>query len=273
MKYLLFFYLFILSTAECFAQSDTSKATLTLAAVFSSNANYYGQTSDEQMPLGLVNATYRFPIGLYFSSNIYHLFNTPTPPILSLEAGYDATFSEKLKASVSFNHSFFPKNSPVLQASNYNTLGASLTYSYWLSTTLGADYAFGKQQDVFITLGNSKSFELGSLIDQNDAISIEPAIELVGGTQQFYQTYITYKNNKNKSPKNNGSNNSNSTEITYVPNSRFSFLSCNFKLPLNYSRDRYLIETSYQFSVLGKNDEIPLGTSHSFLGLSFYYQF
>ncbi|MCO4293864.1 hypothetical protein NF867_13425 [Solitalea sp. MAHUQ-68] len=274
MRYLLsVFFLFITATSV-FCQTDSTKATLTVAAVYSSNANYYGQTASEQMPLGLLNATYRMPIGIYFSSSVYQLFNTPTTPILSLETGYDASITDKLKASISYNHSFFPSNSPVLQASNYNTIGSSLSYSYLLTSTLGVDYAFGKQQDIFVTFSNSKSIELGSLFDENDAISIEPAVELTSGTQHFYQTYITHKNSKNQPGKNNsGQNNGNAPVTTYVPNTKFSFLSCNFKIPFNYSRDSYLIETSYQLSVLGKNDEIPLGTMKSFLGLSFYYQF
>lgn len=260
-----------------FAQSDSSKTTVTLAAMYSSNANYYGQTTEQKFPLVLTNATIRLPIGLYFATSIYQLINTEGGTVVALGAGYDYNLSEKLTVGLGFNHTFFPSNSPLLQASNAENISISATYNYWLTSALSADYAFGKEQDFFVTFTNSKSVSLGSLFSEEDAISIEPGVELVAGTQHYYETYITQKINKGKAngkpngqqpPVNNGS-----TVISYEPASKFSLLSYNFKLPVSYSRSNYMIEAAYQLSILGKQVETELTAPRSFFNLSFYYQF
>ncbi|MND48070.1 hypothetical protein D3C80_389810 [compost metagenome] len=277
-KYICLSIFFCLIRVIGFAQADSSKTTLTVAAMYSSNANYYGQTTDQKFPLVLTNATVRLPMGLYFASSIYQLINTEGGTVVALGAGYDYSLTEKLTVGLGFNHTFFPTNSPLLQASNAENINASVTYNYWLTSALSADYAFGKEQDFFITLTNSKAFSLGSLFSDEDYISIEPGVEIVAGTQHFYDTYITKKNNKanpggkpnvQQQPVNNG----NGSIVSYVPASKFSLLSYNLKMPLAYNRSTYLIEAAYQLSILGKQVDAVSTTPKSFFNLSFYYQF
>ncbi len=69
------FILFNVLTLALKGQTDTLKAskTLTLAALYNSNISYYGQVTSERLPYALLNATLRFPSGLYFSVGSYRL--------------------------------------------------------------------------------------------------------------------------------------------------------------------------------------------------------
>jgi len=284
MRVLSIYILFFLIAVQVNAQQDTSgKATLTLAALYSSNVSYYGQVTNEKLPYVLVNATLRLPVGLYFSAGSYKLLNYGSGiSETNLGLGFDHDFNDKLTADVAYTRSFFPANSPLLQASNQNNLNASASYHWpWFKSSLDADYAFGKDKDVFMSLSNSKNIELGSLFNQKNRISIEPSIEVVAGTRHYYETYITEKNNRNrgngkgngKPPVSPGNSGQNTSIITYVPSTKFNMLSYNFKLPLTWSRANYLVEINGQFSELGQHTEPDIKREQLFFGLAFYYQF
>ncbi|MNL09352.1 hypothetical protein D3C87_1301110 [compost metagenome] len=193
-------------------------------------------------------------------------------------AGFDYDFNDRFTAGMAYTRSFFPANSPLLQAANENNVNLSVTYAWpWLKSVLSADYAFGKENDVFISLSHSKEIGIGSLFNEKNALSIEPAIELIAGTRHFYETYTIEKGNrdkangKGKGPVSPG--NSGSTVTTTIASDSFNLLSYNFKLPLTLSRANYLAEVSYQLSVLGPKAEAELKPRQSFFGLAFYYQF
>lgn len=279
----------LLSTT-CFAQADStnaavetdttkSKATLTLGASYANDASYYGQRAQESMPYVAASATYRLRSGIYFSGMGYKLLNDSgsTVSASSLGAGISFNLSKKLSADISYSHTFYPSHSPFLQAANADNVSASLTWENWLSTTANVDYAFGKTQDVFVTLGTSKFINLGSLFSPKDFISLTPAVDIAGGTQHFYETYVTEKRLRDSllglplPPVFGGSDPD--TETTTTTSTSFDLLSYNFRLPLAYNRARYLLEVAYQLSVLGKKTESGAGKTNSFLTVSFYYQF
>ncbi|WP_315821756.1 hypothetical protein [Paraflavitalea speifideaquila] len=146
-----------------------------------------------------------------------------------------------------------------------------------MSTTANVDYAFGKTQDVFVTLGTSKFINLGSLLSPKDFVSLTPAIEVTGGTQHYYETYVTEKKLRDSllgllPPILGGPGNGSTTMHTTVSTS-FDLLSYNFKLPLAYNRAHYLLEVAYQLSVLGKKATTGTSQTNSFFTCSFYYQF
>lgn len=275
--------LFIFICTGCFnAQSQTDsikKSTITLAALYSSNVSYYGQTTNEALPYILGNATVRFPGGLYLSGGSYKLLNYGGGiSEIDLGAGFDYTLNEKLAAGIAYTRSFFSKNSPLLQASNENNVNLSAIYEWhWLQSSVSADYAFGTQKDIFLSLTNSKTIGIGNLFNSKNSLSLEPAIELVAGTRRFYETYTIEKskrenaNGKGKSPVSPG--NSNSSTINTRIFDSFNLLSYNLKLPLHLSRANYLAEISYQLSALASKADTELKRSQSFIGLAFYYQF
>ncbi|MDQ0967936.1 hypothetical protein QFZ20_003339 [Flavobacterium sp. W4I14] len=280
-RLLIFFSFLVISNVK--AQQDSTKATLTLAAMYNSNINYYGQVTPEKYPYVLFNATLRFPSGLYFSGGGYKLLNYgSTISETDLGIGYDYDFNEKFTAGLAYTHSFFPANSPLLQASNNNNINASAAYQWpWFKTDLSLDLAFGKQTDGFISFGNSKEIELGTVFNEKNLISITPAVEITAGTTHFYQTYIIEKNKRQNSNGNGkgksdtapGIVNGSTTEVVENTVNQFKLLSYNFKLPLNWSNGNFLAEASYQFSILGNRKEENVKHQQSFFGLAVYYQF
>jgi hypothetical protein len=261
------------------AQQDSVQKTTstTLALLYNSNISYYGQATADKFPYLLANATVRFPIGIYLSAGGYQLLNYgPALSEADLGIGYERTFKEKWNASVAYTRSFFPTNSPLLAAANSNNINLSIAYAgSFLKNTVDVDYAFGKEQDVFITLTNSKEFELGTLFNEKNLISIAPAIEVVAGTRHFYETYVIAEEKRNNG-KGKGAGNApinTTTSTNYIEKDSFNLLSYNFKIPLSFSRASYLIEANYQFSILGKKADANLRSQYSIFGFACYYQF
>ena len=269
------------------AQTDTvnnqksNKTTLTVAAIYSNNVSYYGQSTAEKLPYVLANATARLPVGIYFSAGAYKLLNIGGGVSeTDFGIGYTHDFTDKLNTDLSYMRSIFPGNSPLLQAANTNNINLTVNYTWpWFKSSLSADYAFGKERDFFLGISNSKDISLGAVFDDADQLSIEPAIEIVSGTQHFYSTYQQEKIKRNNG-KGSGANNGNgkgsadgSTEIVTIPKTSFNLLTYNLKLPLAYSRASYLAEVAYQFSVLSSSAITEAKKQQSFISLSFYYQF
>ncbi|MEJ5961581.1 hypothetical protein [Pedobacter immunditicola] len=276
MKLKIMTFVICLAALNVKAQTDSTattpeKATLTLAAIYGNNVSYYGQGTLEKLPYILTNATFRLPLGLFFSASSYKLLNYGTGMSASdLGIGFDHAFSPKLQAGISYTRSFFPEDSPLLQAANENNINAMVDYQWpWFKSSLSTDFAFGLEKDVFISLNHAKLIELGSLFNENDQIAIEPAVELVAGTQHFLESY-TQKKNQGKGK---GSGNENTTETIEIPTTSFNLLTYNFKIPFTYSRSHYMAEFAYQYSILGGKIPAETKNSQSFFNLSFYYQF
>jgi hypothetical protein len=275
----------LMSLQPCWliAQTDTAndhksnKTTLTLAAIYSNNVSYYGQSTAEKLPYILANATARLSIGVYFSAGAYKLLNMDGGVSeTDFGIGYAYDFTDKFSTDLSYTLSIFPKNSPLLQAANTNNINLTTDYTWpWFKSSLSTDYAFGQESDVFLGITNSKDISLGTVFDEEDQLSIEPAIEIVSGTQHFYTTYQREKIERNNG-KGNGANNGNgngNTETITIPKTSFNLLTYNFKLPLSYSRSSYMAEAAYQYSVLSSSAITEAKKQQSFISLSFYYQF
>lgn len=286
MKTIILFTLMAISSVYCFGQTDSAskaadsiplKSTLTLGAVYANNASYYGQKAQERIPYVAVAANYLLKSGIYFTAQSFKLLNenTTTVSAVNLGAGVAFNLSKKLSADISYSHSFYPENSPLLQAANLDNASIALSYDGWVKPALTGDYAFGKASDAFVTAAISKEINLFSLSDK-DIIRITPSADVVGGTQHFYQTYITKKNLRDSilgiltGPPfgNPPTDNSHTKETT-----AFNLLSYNFKFPLSYNRAHYLVEAAYQLSTLSNQVQAGAGDVNSFFTFSFYYQF
>lgn len=258
-------------------KADPPKASFTIGSVYANNANYYGQKSQEKTPYLAVVANYKLKSGIYISGLAYKLLNDSTPAIsaTNIGAGFNFNISKKLVADLSYNHSFYQKNSPLLQASNADNANLTLVYKNWLNVKLAADYAFGKTDDVFTTGGFSKSISLFS-ISKKDIVTLEPSTDIVAGTQHFYKTYVQQQKVRDSLlgiiPILGGGTTPPPTTTT-VKNTSFDIISYNFNIPLAYNRSHYLIEIAYQISVLSKYAQTDAGKTNSFGTLSFYYQF
>lgn len=283
MKYL-FTVAFSLFSVVSFAAADSTvkeKATLTLAGIYGSNANYYGQTTDQRLPYVLTNASYQLAGGFYISASAYKLLNLGGSGVseVDVSAGYNWSFSRAFSGGIGYTRSFFPEDSPLLQASNKNMVSGSLDYDWNILTSgIEADYAFGSESDLFLTFSGSRLIDLGSLLGDKGFFTVEPELEVVGGTQHYLEEYTIRKNNREKlidliknpfTPP----GLEKQTETKTVARSSFDLLSYNLNVPVGYNRSSYLIEASYQMSLLGRKVAANWQKPRSFFNLSFYYQF
>jgi hypothetical protein len=258
--------------------STKAKATLTIGATYSNNANYYGQLAEENLPYLAAGATYRFRSGIYFSGLAYKILNDTGSLVSASNLGVGMAFkiSKKLSADLNYSHTFYPTYSPFLQASIPDNASAALTYENWLTSTVNVDFAFGETSDIFLTVGTGKQITLGS-IGRKDIVSITPSFDIVAGTQHFYQTYITEKRLQDSLlgllPPVLGEPPSGGSTTTTTTTTKVDILSYNFKFPLDYSRANYLFEVAYQLSALSRHADSGAGNVNSFLSVSFYYQF
>jgi len=221
------------------------------------------------LPYILSYAEYNFKSGFSLSASAQKLLNSGTG--ISAEdfsVGYNFKLNKSLAGNLGYARYFYQKNSPLLQTANQNTLSSNLTYSWAIKSALSANFAFGTQKDVFLIFRNSKMIDLGSLFSEKDYISIEPAVDIIGGTVHFYETYTTQTNRRrillNLPPR---------TVTTTVNDASFGILAYTFSLPLAYNRASYSIEASYQASVPGQKFSSGSNTSASVFNLSFYYAF
>lgn len=252
------------------AEAASTKTNLTLALISSNNVSYYGQVAEKKLPYVALNATVRFKPGIYVSGLAYKLFgDSNIVSATSLTAGYELKLLKKLRADISYSHAFYASNSPFLQASTPNFINATFSYDHYFTSALNFDYAFGNQNDFFITITNYKSFDFNS--SGNKAIvSLTPQADIILGTQRFYSSYLIRQEERGYKGE--------QVPITPVPASvttvenKFGIISYNFRLPVSYNRSSYLVELAYQLSLLGKNAASGAGTAHSFFTLSAYYQ-
>jgi len=286
MKTFLLIIAMAISSGFCFGQKDSTaaaatdsvppKSTLTLGAVYSNNASYYGQRAVENTPYAAVAVNYQLKSGIYFAAQSYKLLNEKTSQVsaASLGAGVNFKLGKKFTTDLSYTHSFYPQYSPLLQAGNADNASLSFSHEGWINTSLTGDYAFGKTNDAFVTGGISKTINLFS-IGKKDIITISPSADLVGGTQHYYQTYVSKK--KLRDSLFGGLpvpvfGNPSSYHTDSVATTALSILSYNFKVPLAYNRAHYTVEAAYQLSLLSNQVQTDAGKVNSFLTFSFYYQ-
>lgn len=284
-KYIITFCMACLCSLPAFSQTDTTtedkkKVTLTVGATYANDISYYGQKAEERLPYIAASASLRLPFGLYFTGTGYSLLNNPGAVVAASSAGIGFAFNlgKKLAADLSYSHTFFPEHSPFLQAANPDNASASLKYEYWMTTGVNADYHFGKQQDMFVTLSTEKQVNLGSLFKGKDLITLTPQIAVTGGTQHFYQAYVQEKLLRDSLlgiiPLPGIGNPAGSEYATGTATStKFNLLSYNLQVPLAYNRTHYMIEAAYQLSLLSAEAETGAGKLNSFFNFSFYYQF
>lgn len=279
MRNLLTTLVFLLITIPIFVfgQSDTlsveKKTTLTLSAVASSNANYYGQTAAETLPFAYVDLKLRTTWGWYVSGGGYQLLKENNfPSELHLSSGFEFDLGSKADFEIGYTRSFYSKASPLLQASNPNSLSSTIGVDHLFRTELTADYNFGQSEDIFISLDNSKNILVGQWKEKN-TLYLKPGISIVAGTQRFYNTYIEEQKQwlgLDKILPLPGNNQPQTTEKTTI-STDFSLLSYNVNLPLIYYRGKGAVMLAYQLSVLS-NKSAQGKRSNSFLSLGYFYQ-
>ncbi|HEY0054456.1 MAG TPA: hypothetical protein VGB63_03780 [Pedobacter sp.] len=167
--------------------TESAKTSLRLGALYSSNVSYYGQTGAERLPYTVGYSQLFLKNGLYFTAQSYKLLNSePGISGAGLTAGYSFDLSKNLSGTLSYGRSFFPDSSRLFQSVNQDITSASLTYDWkWLTTALDADYALGSESAFYSKFTLSKYIDPGLSFSSKDYFTLEPSIEIIGGTQRF----------------------------------------------------------------------------------------
>lgn len=260
------------------ADSTEKKSTLTVGVLYANNADYFGQKAEERMAYIAAVASYRHRSGFYINGLTYRLLNDSmnTLSASGIGGGYAFNISKRLSADIGYTYTFFPKLSPFLQAANPHMASFALNHTSWFNTSLDVNYAFGKTQDVFTTLGISRQFNIWQP-GEKDLVTLTPVIDVTMGTQRFYEYYVEEKLFRDSLlgipippiiPNPPGSGQTVTREKT-----SFDLLSYNLKLPLAYNRSNYMIEASCQLSLLSNRAQTTPGKVNTFFNASFYYQF
>ena len=255
--------------------TTNNKPTITLATIYSSNANYYGQTTSEPLPYLLAYGGLAFKSGFSISATGYKILNADGASSgADLTAGYDFNLSKNLSAGLSYTRSFYPDSSFFLQSQNLNMFSGKLGYDFnWLTSGLNADYIPGQEGGLYLSFDVKKSIELVAF-NQSDYISIEPRFEVVGSTQQITSTEEVPPSNQNmgigiiKLP---GRRFDQKPEYRTVETTSFGVLSYNFKLPVAYSTRKLMVEAGYQASLISRDTEASFKNPRSFFSLGLYY--
>ncbi|MEJ7694381.1 hypothetical protein [Daejeonella sp.] len=253
----------------------STKPSLTLAGIYSSDVNYYGQTSVNRTPYGLGYIGLAFNSGIYFSGSVYKILNADEGTSGgSLTAGYDFNLTEKLTGGLSYTRSFFPDVSFFLQSENLNMFSAKLGYDFtWLNAGLNADYNPGENGALFTTFDVKKTIELIAF-DESRYLSIEPAFEVVGSTQQITSTEEVPQSSGStgigfiKLP---GQGGKQKPQYRTVQSTSFGILSYGLKLPVSYNTRKFTAEAAYQGFINSQEGQASSQGLRSILSLGLYY--
>lgn len=296
------------------ADSVVSRGWWTASLEGANNSSFYGRISPRAYPYVAPTLTYVHPTGLWASTTAYQLFNTEDYiDETDVSLGYSFRIRQKVDANLSYSHFFFSKNSPLVKAATSNAVNAyaALDWKY-VFTAFTTSYIFGRSNDVFTVLENSRYLPLNPLWKGKKAIGLDPKITLTAGTQEFYQEYTTtetYQNDSGKNSNGNGKNNTSpiggvldpllpggtkdngngnsgntggstgssgttTTTTTHATTKQqFRLLNYDFKLPLVIQLGSLEVEPSWRYSIPVNKLEGDPSRSRSFYTLNLTYSF
>ena len=279
-----YFILLIISNLSVLAQTPSrdslqiKKPTFILAAIYSSDASYFGQTTTERLPYILAHASVKLPNGFFLSTGTYKLINAGSGISgVDLTAGYEFKLSQNLSSAISYSRSFYPDSSLFLQSTNLNTFSGELNYDWsWLTTGINADYIPGEEGALFLSFNAGKSIEIASF-KNNDYISFDPLFTIVGSTQRILTTEQVPSSTSGgkgggvvRLPFNKRNE---KTQYRTVEKTSFNLLSYNLKLPVAYNYTNYTFEVAYQGTSGGNTVESAWNNARSFFSMGIYYMF
>jgi hypothetical protein len=175
------------------ADSATQRGWWSASLEAANNSSFYGRISARAYPYVAPTLTYVHATGLWASATAYQLFNTDDYiDETDVSVGYSFLIRKKLVTNVSYSHFFFSKNSPLVKAATSNALNAYVALDWkYIYTALTTSYIFGRSNDVFTVLENSRYIPLNPLWKGRKAIGLDPKISITAGTQEFSQVYST----------------------------------------------------------------------------------
>jgi hypothetical protein len=294
------------------ADSTTARGWWTVSLEAANNSSFYGRISARSYPYLAPTLTYVHPTGLWASTTAYQLFHTEDYiDETDVSLGYSFQIRKKVEANVSYSHFFFGKNSPLVKAATSNALNAYLALDWkYVYSALTTSYVFGRSNDVFTVLENSRYIPLNPLWKGKKAIGLDPKISVTAGTQEFSQVYTTTTtetqqngngngsgngngtvggvldpllpgggngnngNNGNGNGKGNGGTTTTTTTTTYATTkNKFQVLNYDFKVPVVIALGGFEVEPAWRYSIPVNKLEGDASRARSFYSVNLSYSF
>ena len=261
------------------ADSDTiiKKRSISAGISYGSDASFFGRTGPVKYPFLNTDIIYNTKSGWFVYGSAYKVLGSiPNVDEVDLGAGYVYHITPKFSGNISYTRFIFDREALIIKSASSNDINVNNSYD-WKIVKSGVilDYLFGESHDFFMTITNSKYIETSwSIFDDKDYLSLNPAFNIILGTQNFVQKY--------------NQNHPGRVDLDYTMppigppievqkyarhNSEFDMLNYSFKIPIAYNRPHYTFEFAYKYSIPVNVEGILRNHRESFYNLTFYYVF
>jgi len=265
--------LFTSGNIHIVADTDTiiRKQSVSVGVNYGSDALFFGRTSPVKYPFVTGDVIYNTKQGFFAYGSILKVLGYAPVDEVDVGGGYFYKFSKQFSGAASYTRFIFNKQANVIKSASSNDINLKNSYDWkFLKTSVIADYLFGKSNDFFVTVTNSKYIETSwSIFDDKDYLSFNPSFNFITGTQNFVQRYSVDHRFKQE------------IDNIYVyddPNSarynrKFKMLNYSFKVPIAYNRPHYTLEASWRYSIPVNVEGVLENHKESFFNLTFFYLF
>ena len=175
--------------------SDTDtiirKRSVSVGVSYGSDALFFGRTGPIKYPFLTGDAIYNSKTGWFVYGSVLKVLGYAPVDEVDVGGGYFYKLSKQFSGAASYTRFIFNKNANVIKSASSNDINLKNAYDWKiLKTTVILDYLFGKSNDFFTTISNSKYFESSfSIFDDQDYLSFNPSFNMILGTQNFVQRY------------------------------------------------------------------------------------
>ena len=255
------------------ADTDTiiRKQSVSVGINYGSDALFFGRTGPIKYPFVTGDLIYNTKQGFFAYGSILKVLGYTPIDEVDLGGGYFYKFSKDFSGAASYTRFIFNKDANVIKSASSNDINLKNSYDWHLvKTSVIMDYLFGKSNDFFVTVTNSKYIETSwSVFDDKDYLSFNPSFNFITGTQNFVQRYSLDHRFKDDIDNIYAHNDPNSARY----NRKFKMLNYSFKLPIAYNRPHYTFEASWRYSIPVNVEGALENRKESFFNFTFYYLF
>lgn len=256
------------------ADTDTivRKKSISVGVSYGSDAMFFGRTGPVAYPFNTVDVIYNTKNGFFVYGTLLRLTGYRTSiDEIDIGGGYLFRPTKQYSGSISYTRFIFNKEQRIIESATNNDINLKNTFDWGpFKSSVSLDYLFGKSNDFFVTLGQSKYIEPNwRLFADDDYITFNPGVSMIIGTQNFVRNYSL--DNRTRLIADNIFQSANAPY--QYNNGRLNVLNYSFKLPIAYNRPHYTFEAAYRYSIPVNVQGSLMNKRESFLNLTFYYLF
>lgn len=259
--------------------SDTDtivkKASVSAGISYGSDVQFFGRTGPIKYPYVSADAIYNTKNGFFlYTYGLKVLGYNPLFDEIDLGGGYLYHYTKQFTGTISYTHFFFNRDAAqVIKSASSNDFNWKNTLDLkFVKFNAIADYLFGEEDDIFLTLNATKHFESNfSIFDDKDYLSLDPTVSTILGTQNFVQRYAT--DHAYRLDLDNIFVDNPGAPHFASDNSKFNMLNYSIKIPLAYNRPHYTFEFAYKYSIPVNVEGLLKNHHESFYYLTFFYVF